>query len=51
MMDGRFDQQFAELFAESAAEEGKKGEVPAPWPLAVACICGLCVFAAAVVLA
>lgn len=51
MMDGRFDQQFAELFAASLADEGKKVERPTLWPLAMACICGLVVFASTAVLA
>ena len=51
MMDGRFDQYFAEIFSASLANEGKKGGRPALWPLAVACICGLVMFASAAVLA
>jgi hypothetical protein len=51
MMDGRFDQHFAELFAASLADEGKKSNSPSFWPLAVACICGLVVVASAAVLA
>lgn len=51
MMDGRFDQQFAELFATSIANEGKKGARPLFWPLAAAWICGLALFACAAVLA
>jgi len=51
MMDGRFDQQFAALFAASLADEGKKSEGHSFWPLAVACLCSLIVFASAVFLA
>lgn len=51
MMDGRFDQQFAELFAASLGDEGKKSEGNSFWPLAVACICGLIVFASTTILA
>lgn len=46
-MDGRFDQQFAELFTASLGDEGKKSEGHSFWPLALACICGLVVFASA----
>lgn len=38
MMDGRFDQQFAELFAASRADTDSKEKLPAVWPLALACI-------------
>ena len=51
MMDGRFDQQFAELFAASRGDEGKTSDGPVFWPFALACVCGLVVFASAVVLA
>lgn len=47
MMDGRFDQPFADLFAASLADEGRKGAGPSVWPLAVACVCGLVLFASA----
>ena len=50
MMDGRFDQYFADIFSASLANEDKKGERPVLWPLAVACICGLAIFASAAVL-
>lgn len=50
MMDGRFDQQFAELFATSRSEERRTGTGPFSWRLAVACICGLVVFAFAAAL-
>lgn len=45
MLDGRFDQQFAELFAASPGNEGNEGEGHSFWPLAVACICSLFVLA------
>lgn len=45
MMDGRFDQHFAELFAASLAEGDQKGDRLQVWPLALACIGGLVVFA------
>ena len=51
MMDGRFDQRFAELFATSLADEGKIGEGSSLWPLALACLFSLIVFASAVILA
>jgi hypothetical protein len=51
MMDGRFDQQFAQLFAAPRADEGKKGEGHLFWPLAVACLCGLILVASAAILA
>ncbi len=51
MMDGRFDQQFAELFAASLADESKKSEGPPFWPLALSCVCGGIVFAVTVILA
>jgi len=47
MMDGRFDQHFAELFATSASDEAGRDERPSLWPLAVACICGLIALALA----
>lgn len=50
-MDGRFDQHFAELFASSLADESKNSEGPLFWPVAVACICGLVLFASAAALA
>jgi hypothetical protein len=50
MMDGRFDQQFAELFATSLADEGKDNRRASLWPLAAACIFGLAVFASSVVM-
>lgn len=50
MMDGRFDQQFAELFAASLADDGKNGEALSLWALVLACICGLVVFGSAAVL-
>lgn len=51
MMDGRFDQQLAELFATTLADQDKKGGPSPLWPLAVACIAGIVVFACAVALA
>lgn len=51
LMDGRFDQQFAELFVASLGDEGKKSEGPSFWPLALSPICGAIVFAFAVILA
>lgn len=51
MMDGRFDQQFAELFAASLSDKDKKGEPNSLWPLVVACLGGLVVFAFAAALA
>lgn len=45
MMDGRFDQHFAELFAASLAEGDSEGDRLPTWPLAVACLCGLVVMA------
>jgi hypothetical protein len=51
MIDGRFDQHFAELFAASLADDSRKGGGPSYWPLAAACICGIVVFASAAVLA
>jgi hypothetical protein len=51
MMDGRFDQQFAEHFAAPLADESKKSEGPAFWPLALSCIFGRVVFAVTVILA
>lgn len=50
MMDGRFDQQFAELFAASRADEGKNNGPASLWPLAANCILGLAVFASSVVM-
>lgn len=50
MMDGRFDQQFAELFATSLADERKDNRRASLWPLAAACIFGLAVFASSVVM-
>lgn len=51
MMDGRFDQQFAELFAASVADKGKKGERLSRWPLVFAVVAGLSVFVCTAVLA
>jgi hypothetical protein len=47
VMDGRFDQQFAELFAESLSDQNGKAGLPALWPWALAGICGLVVIVAA----
>ncbi|MCT8331487.1 hypothetical protein [Albidovulum sediminis] len=46
-MDWRFDQQFAELFAASLADEGGKGTHPSLWPLIFVSVFGLAVFAVA----
>jgi hypothetical protein len=50
MMDGRFDQQFAELFAALRADEGKKNGFASLWPLAAACIFGLAVLSSSVMM-
>ncbi len=55
MMDGRYDQQFAELFVASLADENRKERRPSLWPLtmaiAMAAICGLVVFTSTALLA
>lgn len=51
MMDGRYDQRFAELFVASLADENRKERRPSLWPLAMAAICGLVVFTSIAVLA
>lgn len=51
MMDGRFDQKFAELFAASRTHEDRKGALALDWPLALACICSLVVFVLSAILA
>lgn len=50
MMDGRFDQQLAELFAASRADEGKNNGSASLWPLVAAYIFGVVVFANSVVM-
>lgn len=50
MMDGRFDQHLAEIFAASLADEGTKSERSSLWPLMFACFFGLAVFVCASVL-
>ncbi len=45
MMDGRFDQHFAKLFAASIAEDGGKDGPSSMWPVAFASIVGLALFA------
>lgn len=50
MMDGRFDQHFAELFATSVDDNGKT-DLSSLWPMAMACICGLAGFVFSAVLA
>lgn len=47
MMDGRIDQQFAELFISSLADDRDDAERPSLWPLAFACIIGLALYAVA----
>lgn len=49
MMDGRFDQHFAEIFAASLADEGKAGARSSLWPLVFAVCIGLAVLACAAV--
>jgi len=49
MMDGRFDQHFAELFAASLDTEDRTGKQPPLWPLVLACIGGLAAIALAAV--
>jgi hypothetical protein len=44
MMDGRFDQHFAQHFAASIADADKKDEQPPMLPLAMVFLCGLVVF-------
>lgn len=51
MMDGRFNQHFAELFAPSLGAKDKKAEPNSLWPLAVACVGGLVMFAFSAALA
>ncbi len=47
MMDGRFDQHFAELFAGSTADDsGKSGRVSL-WPTALAIVAALVIVAVA----
>jgi hypothetical protein len=48
MMDGRFDQHFAELFSASRAGQGVEDKPQVPlWPLALACLTGLALLALA----
>jgi hypothetical protein len=44
-MDGRFDQHFIELFATRRTPDSSNGSAPPLWPIAIACLIGIVVFA------
>lgn len=50
MIDGRFDQHFAELFAESLADKDQDPGQFSPWPMLLVCLVGSIVVGSAVLL-